>query len=117
MNKTLHQPQKQSDDEPEAMRPGHYGTIARNVMANWAWFVLVLASGLIIPRFIAQYEGKVMLGVWDLGWSLGFYVSMFSLGLTSAVTRYVAHHRALGDWEGLNRIVNTGLVIMLIGSA
>ena len=106
-----------ADQAPETPPPGHYSTIARNVATNWMWFTLVLASGLIVPRLIGQHQGKVMLGVWDLGWSLGFYVGLFSLGLTSAVTRYVAQHRTLGDWEGFNRIVNTGLLMMSIGSA
>ncbi|NLU21709.1 MAG: oligosaccharide flippase family protein [Phycisphaerae bacterium] len=104
------------ETEPQAPAPRHYSTIVRNVVTNWMWFALVLASGLIVPRFIGQHQGKEMLGVWDLGWSLGFYVGLFSLGLTSAVTRYVAQHRTLNDWPGLNRVVNTGLAMMCVGS-
>lgn len=106
---------------PGQKPPGHMTTIARNVATNWLWFGLVMASGLIVPRLIANRQaspelGKELLGVWDLGWSLGFYVGLLSLGLTSAITRYVAHYRALGDRLGLNAVVNTGLLMLVSGA-
>ncbi|MCA9255560.1 MAG: hypothetical protein KDA33_07970, partial [Phycisphaerales bacterium] len=37
----------------------------RNVIANWLWYLLVLASGFIIPRLISDRLGKEQLGAWD----------------------------------------------------
>jgi|GEM_PF-889991 len=85
---------------------------ARNVAANWIWYLLVLASGFIVVRLISDYLGKPVLGVWDLGWSFVFFVRWLHMGLTSSVSRYVARDRELANWQGLNQTVNTSLALL-----
>lgn len=90
--------------------------MARNVLANWAGYVLVLIAGFVQPRLIDHHQGQELLGVWDFAWSLAFYVSLLALGVTAAVQRYVARHRSVADWAALNTTVNSCLAI-LCGSA
>jgi len=85
---------------------------ARNVAANWIWYLLVLASGFIVPRLVSDYLGKPLLGVWVLGWSFVFFVRWLHMGLTSSVSRYVARDRELQNWSALNQSVNTSLAIL-----
>lgn len=101
----------------EASRPGRgqHRSIALNVLTNWIWYALVVVSGFLIPRLIDQRLGPVQLGVWDLCWSLSAYVGLLSLGITSAVARYVAHHRVSDDWSGLNQVINSSLLVLLCG--
>ncbi len=87
--------------------------VVRNVLANWVWYGLVLVSGFILPRFIDRQLGQDLLGVWDLGWSLVFYISLLALGVSSAVQRHVARARALADWDQLNAVVNSCLAVLL----
>ena len=94
---------------PSQRRP----SAARNIATNWIWYLLVLASGFIVPRLVSDYLGKQLLGVWVLGWSFVFFVRWLHMGLTSSVSRYVARDRELNNWDGLNHTVNTSLAILL----
>lgn len=99
------------DGDKSAAVPG--ASTARNVLANWIWYFLVLVSGFVLPRLMSDHLGRELLGVWDLGWSVVFYVRWLHLGVTASVNRYVARHRALADWDGLNHTVNTSLALLL----
>lgn len=105
------------DTEPvaEQRQAGGGGLLARNTAANWAWYLVVLVSGFIVPRLVDEYQGQRLLGVWDFAWSLVVYVALLAFGITSAVNRYVARHRARGEWEELNQIINTSLLLLLGG--
>lgn len=83
---------------------GRSGGVARSVLANGAWYAVVVVSGFVVPRLIADYRGQPLPGIWDLGWSLVVYVSFLAFGITSAVNRYVARYRTTFDWESLNSI-------------
>lgn len=88
--------------------------LVRNVLSNWAFSLVELAVGFVLPRLISDRLGQELLGVWDVSWSLVFWVQWTSLGITGAVTRFVARYRALRDWEALNATVNTSLAFLLI---
>jgi O-antigen/teichoic acid export membrane protein len=88
-----------------------------NVTANWLWYMLVMATGFVLPRFIDRHQGEELLGIWDLGWSMVFYVSLLALGVTGAVSRYVARHRAAEDWPAMNATVNSSLLLLGISAA
>lgn len=87
--------------------------LARNVLSNWTWYIVVVGSGFVIPRMIDRYAGRELLGIWDLGWSLQFFVGQVSLGINSAITQSVARARALGDMRSLNEIFSTSRIILL----
>lgn len=87
------------------------------MLANWLWYVLVVIAGFILPRFIDRHQGQELLGVWDFGWSLVIYISFLAFGVTSAVNRYVARSRALGDWDTLNAIVTSSLAVLCVSAA
>lgn len=95
-----------------APAPKRGPSVAANVIANWTWYLLVIASGFILPRAIGHYQGKVLLGVWDLGWSMLFYVSLLRMNAAGAVSRYVSRYRALEDWDALNANVNCSLAFL-----
>ncbi len=87
-------------------------TIVRNVLANWLWSLMVMAIGFVLPRLIDGNLGREMLGVWDYGWLLVFFISLLALGVTSAVNRYVARFRAKSEWDGLNEMINSCLLLL-----
>lgn len=88
-----------------------------NTLTNLAWYVVVLAQGFILPRLISDHLGREILGVWDLGWSLVFYTGLLALGTRGAVARYVARFRSTQDWNALNEVVNSSLLLLVIGGA
>ena len=68
-----------------------------NVMAGWLANMVTLVIGFVMPRMIYESVGQTVLGLWDLGWSLVVYFGYSGLGAGSAVTHYVARHRARGE--------------------
>lgn len=112
----LRSPAVPETDAPNITTVRSSGRLARNVLANWIWYALVVVSGFVLPRFIDREQGQALLGVWDLGWSLVFYVSLLALGVSAAVQRYVARFRAVAAWDELNSIINSSLAL-LTGSA
>jgi len=89
--------------------------LVRSVLSNWGFSLVELFVGFAMPRLISDRLGQELLGVWDVSWSLVFWVRWTNLGVTGAVTRYVAHYRALRDWARLNASVNTSLAFLLLG--
>lgn len=99
---------------PEPGEPSPTPSAARSVLANWLWYLLVLASGFVLPRLFARHLGAELLGVWDLGWSFVFYVRWLNLGITASANRYVARYRSLCDWPALNASASTGLLLLSV---
>lgn len=91
--------------------------LVRSVLSNWVFSLVELAIGFILPRLISDRLGQELLGVWDVSWSLVFWVRWTNLGVIGAVTRYVACYRTLRDWDRLNATANTSLAFLLAACA
>lgn len=87
--------------------------VAVNVGSNWLAHLVFVAGGFVVPRLISDRIGAVRLGIWDFGWSFVGYVGLLTAGITSSTNRYVARHRATGDWAGLNRAASACLLIFM----
>ncbi len=107
----------QNAEKDAEARPGRTASLVRNIFANWLWYVLVVISGFLLPRFIDRHQGRELLGLWDLGWSLQFYISLLALGVASAVNRYVARYRTVRDWDALSATVSSSLMLLVVSSA
>lgn len=95
------------------MSQGKENSLTVGVLSNWASYGLLVISGFLVPRLISdRLGGAEVLGVWDFGWATAAYVNLLALGVAGACSRYVAHYRALGDGEGLNRIYNASLILL-----
>ncbi|MFO0837902.1 MAG: oligosaccharide flippase family protein [Phycisphaerae bacterium] len=107
--------QSQPAPTPPASRRG--GSLAASALSNWVWYLVVLASGFLLPPLIDRRYGREILGIWDLGWSLIFYINLLTLGIGSAVNRFVARCRAAEDWPGLNAAASSALLVLSASSA
>lgn len=98
-------------------KPSRTPGVTFSVLANWAWYFVVLVVGFLLPRLIDTHQGQDLLGIWDLGWSLAMWISLLSLSVTAAVNRYVARYRTIGDWQALNESFNSCLVLLVLATA
>jgi len=90
-------------------------SIARGVISNWAAYLVLTASGFVMPRLISdRLGGQEVLGIWDFAWSLAAYTHLLALGISSACSRFVARYRKLEDDFSLNLIFNTCLVLLIV---
>jgi O-antigen/teichoic acid export membrane protein len=98
---------------PGTRRPASQ-SIVRNAVMNLLDFTAGLIQGFFWPpimlaafaRQLAPDKAQDMLGVWDLGWGTVVSLKLLYLGTAASVNRFVARHRATGDWLMLNRSVS-----------
>lgn len=84
-------------------------TFLRNTTAGYVLKVLQMALGLVaIPVLVAQIGadgyGLILLAGTVLG-----YFAVFDLGISDAITKFVAQYDAAGDRNGVDRIISTSL--------
>ena len=81
--------------------------MVRNVLFSWGGFIATAVVAFVHPRVMDRTLGQEAVGIWDFGWSLVAYFALAQFGVGSAITRYVALHRASGDVLGLRRVVSS----------
>ncbi len=77
----------------------------------WSWLGVAVSifSAFYVGAFVLHRLGHVAAGVWALVFSVLDNVWLMDLGFRSAVLKYTAHYRALGQPEMVNKTLNSGL--------
>ena len=71
-------------------------------MSNWTTLIINLAVGFFLTPYIITHLGKTGFGIWTLVGSIIGYYGVLDLGVSSAITRYVARYAGLKDYNALN---------------
>ena len=100
-------------EEPEKDLTGR-DRLVPNVLFTWVAQFVYIVAGFILPRTIDRRLGQELLGVWDFSWSLVNYFHLVPLGIASSVNRYVARYRAAQDTAGMNQVVSSVSLILVI---
>ncbi len=109
----------QTSDQPEPPRPDDsaapvtQGRVLVNVISNWLRLGANIVGSLVVVPYMLARLGPTQYGVWaTLGGLLGFLM-LLDLGSTSAINRYVARYRALGQLERVNASVASAVLMFL----
>ncbi len=81
-----------------------------SLLWNWLGVGAGLFTGLVLAPYLFRKLGAEGYGLWGLSFALVEYGTFLDLGFRSAVVKYVAHFWALEDNDGVERIINTGLM-------
>ncbi|MFX0136877.1 MAG: oligosaccharide flippase family protein [Candidatus Hodarchaeota archaeon] len=73
-----------------------------------------LSIGIFLVPYILHHLTKEVYGIWALTGSLLGYFTLLTLGLNSAVNRYVPMHLVNNDWDSMNRVINTTLFFYVV---
>ena len=84
-------------------------THARNLIANWVGHATNLAVMFFLSPFVVHRLGDAAYGVWSLMVMVTGYVGLVDLGVRVSTGRYVNFYIGRGDYDGVNRMVNTSL--------
>jgi O-antigen/teichoic acid export membrane protein len=87
-----------------------------NTVSNYATLAVNALVGFLLAPYILSRIGQESYGIWALTGSLLAYSQILSLGLNSAVNRWVPMYLVEKDTEGINRVVNTTLYFYLVAS-
>jgi membrane protein EpsK len=89
--------------------PGASQRFTANLLANVAGFAVSMAIGLFFTPYLIRHLGIAGYGLWPLTMTLMLYMGLVTLGLNSAVGRFLTIAVEQGDKESGNRIFNTSL--------
>jgi O-antigen/teichoic acid export membrane protein len=81
-----------------------------NAVSQWFALVLELAVGLTLTPLIVRYLGKEGYGTWMLLVSVFGYYGILTLGIDSAVMRFLARHLARGERDEATSVLSTATV-------
>jgi O-antigen/teichoic acid export membrane protein len=85
-----------------------------NMLSNWAALLVSVFVGFFLTSYVIGHLGKTGFGIWTLTNTLLIYYTVLDLGITFALTRYVARDVGKKDYQGVNLTVNTTLVFFSI---
>lgn len=81
-----------------------------NVLWTWTGLLINLAGVLILTPYLIRGLGDEAYGIWTLGFSVAEYYTLLDGGFKSAVIRYAGGHRARGEFDQVNVVMNTALI-------
>src|SRR6185436_20868896 len=88
-----------------------------NIIWSWLSIALILLCGVVFVPILIKRLGPATYGIWLVATSLIENLWMIDLGLRPATVKFTAEFRARGEFDQLNRMLNTALAYsMLAGS-
>ncbi|MEY3219315.1 MAG: hypothetical protein RIT27_672 [Pseudomonadota bacterium] len=85
-----------------------------NMLSNWAALLVAVLVGFFLTSYIIGHLGKTGFGIWTLINAIISYYNVLDLGVSSALTRYVARDAGKKDFISLNLTINTTLVFFCV---
>jgi O-antigen/teichoic acid export membrane protein len=91
--------------------------IVWNMATNTAGTVVNMLSGLIVMPYLIRTLGSGTYGLWILIGTMAGYFGVLDLGVSTALGRLVAAHRARGEHAQVNRVMSTSFALLLVAFA
>ncbi len=88
--------------------------ILRNISSGFGGTAIILLINFALMPFVLEHIGRVGFGIWVLVNSLVGYMGFLDVGLQPTLVKKTSEYLAAGDQEGLQKIVNTTLLIYVI---
>jgi O-antigen/teichoic acid export membrane protein len=85
-----------------------------NMTANTAGTVINMLSGLIVMPYLIRTLGSGTYGLWILIGTMAGYFGVLDLGVSTALGRLVAAHRARGEHDQVNQVMSTSFALLLV---
>lgn len=95
------------------MSESRKGIFARNIFSNFAGYGITAISAVVLTPFIQSALGGDTWAMWAVIVSMTGSYGLLDLGIRSAVGQYVTRYWSQGDMDGVNKTLNTALVILL----
>lgn len=85
-----------------------------NAFSNWMALAIAILIGFLLTPYIISHLGKTGYGIWTLIASIIGYYGILDLGITSAITRYVARYAAQNNYKALIETICTSLAVFCV---
>ena len=88
-----------------------------NMTANTVGTVVNMLSGLVVMPYLIRTLGGGTYGLWILIGTMAGYFGILDLGVSAALGRLVAAHRARGEHDQVNEVMSTACALLFIAFA
>ena len=88
-------------------------TIIKNALANYGGFFFQLVIAFFLSPFLVHHLGDTKYGIWSIVAALSGYMCLMDLGISSAMTKYVARYKETGEKEQSDIIIHSGFALYL----
>jgi O-antigen/teichoic acid export membrane protein len=85
--------------------------IARNSILSLAGRLTQVAGWVVVAPYMLHHLGAERFGLWSLLTVISGLYMTFDLGVGSALTKFVAEYRAIGDRAGLRSVFSMGAIL------
>jgi len=85
-----------------------------NIAANTTGTVVNMLSGLLVMPYLIRTLGSGTYGLWILIGTMTGYFGVLDLGISAALGRLIAAHRARGAHENVNVLMSTACALLLV---
>ena len=86
--------------------PTHPNTI-RNMATNIAGVVVNMFTGLVVMPYLIRTLGSSTYGLWVLVGTMTGYFGILDLGVSAALGRLIAAHKARDEHDDINAVMST----------
>ena len=90
--------------------------LARSTIWNMVGFVAPLIVAVVVIPYLIKRLGTAEYGVLTIAWGVVGYFGVFDMGLSNAMTKFVAERIGRDSSGEINDIFHTGLAMLLISS-
>lgn len=87
-------------------------TISLNIFFSLFQIVITGVVYYFLYKFLLKSLGADLMGVWAIVLSISSTANIANLGIGSGVVRYTALFKASNDWEKINRLLHTSLILL-----
>lgn len=88
--------------------------IAKNSVFNLLRTIIAVPIMLAITPYIIKTLGKEEFGIWALVGVISSYAQLSDFGITESLIKFIAEFKAKGDFQRLNQLLNTAMVMYLL---
>jgi O-antigen/teichoic acid export membrane protein len=89
----------------------NYRNFLRNVLSNWAGFLINIVIAFFLSPFIVHKLGNVYYGLWIILMQFSGYLGILELGVRSSLVKYVAEYIAQKEHIKLNNVISIAITI------
>src|SRR5262245_23535718 len=84
-----------------------------NIIWTWLSVGVSFFTGFFLSRYVIRALGEERYGLWALTFAFVESFGLFDLGFRTAVVNFVSRHRARGETDRINQVINTSLVYFI----
>jgi O-antigen/teichoic acid export membrane protein len=107
-------PAPDGDDRDLALTTG--GRLARNTLWNLTGYLGPLVIAVLVVPLLIRHLGTAKYGILTIAWSVVGYFGIFDMGLSNALTKFIAERVGQDSEDEIEAIFQTGFILLVASS-